>query len=87
MGANDSGGPAALQSPVFTGTRGHAVSCVTQPPGRPLPKPNYAFEKRQRELAKKRKKEEKAAARKPGVAEAPAQPPAEPLAEPVPPTP
>lgn len=26
-----------------------------------MPKPNYAFEKRQRELAKKRKKEEKAA--------------------------
>ena len=26
-----------------------------------MPKPNYTFEKRQRELAKKRKKEEKAA--------------------------
>lgn len=29
--------------------------------------PNYAYEKRQRELAKKRKKEEKAAAKKPPV--------------------
>jgi len=31
-----------------------------------LPKPNYAFEKRQRELAKKRKKEEKAARKSQG---------------------
>jgi hypothetical protein len=29
-------------------------------PGSPVAKPNYAFEKRQRELEKKRKKEEKA---------------------------
>lgn len=29
-----------------------------------MPKPNYAFEKRQRELEKKRKKEEKAASKK-----------------------
>ena len=29
--------------------------------GMPVAKPNYSFEKRQRELAKKRKKEEKAA--------------------------
>lgn len=29
-----------------------------------MAKPNYSFEKRQRELAKKRKKEDKAAARK-----------------------
>ena len=36
-----------------------------------MAKPNYAFEKRQRELAKKRKKEEKKATRKtvPGEAE------------------
>jgi hypothetical protein len=31
-----------------------------------LPKPNYSFEKRQRELAKKRKKEEKAARKSQG---------------------
>lgn len=31
-----------------------------------MAKPNYSFEKRQRELAKKRKKEDKAAARKSG---------------------
>ncbi|MBZ8139847.1 hypothetical protein CLD22_08035 [Rubrivivax gelatinosus] len=31
-----------------------------------MAKPNYAFEKRQRELAKKRKKEEKQASRKSG---------------------
>ena len=31
-----------------------------------MAKPNYSFEKRQRELAKKRKKEGKAAARKAG---------------------
>jgi hypothetical protein len=29
-----------------------------------VPKPNYAYEKRQRELEKKRKKEEKAAEKK-----------------------
>ena len=34
------------------------VSCSTQE-GRPVAKPNYSFEKRQRELAKKKKKEEK----------------------------
>jgi hypothetical protein len=32
-------------------------------------KPNYSFEKRQRELAKKRKKEEKAARKSSGPAE------------------
>jgi len=31
-----------------------------EPSRKPVPKPNYAFEKRQRELEKKRKKEEKA---------------------------
>jgi hypothetical protein len=43
-----------------------------------MPKPNYAFEKRQRELEKKRKKAEKAASKKSAetaVVEAP-QPPA-----------
>lgn len=44
---------------------------------RPLPKPNYAFAKRQRDLAKQQKKEEKklkkAAAKQPG--DAPAEPP------------
>jgi hypothetical protein len=58
---------------------------MTKPPGHALPKPNYAFEKRQRELAKKRKKEEKAA-RKPGAPPV-AEPPAEPAAVPVPPIP
>jgi len=41
-----------------------------------VPKPNYAFEKRQRELEKKRKKEEKAARRKSaggGAEDAPAE--------------
>ena len=34
-----------------------------------MPTPNYAFEKRQRELAKKKKKEEKAAKKAAGGAE------------------
>jgi hypothetical protein len=38
--------------------RYHAVQHTTQ--GSSMPKPNYQFEKRQRELAKKQKKEEKA---------------------------
>jgi hypothetical protein len=42
-------------------------------------KPNYQFEKRQRELAKKRKKEEKAQ-RKTGVAEPQPAPPADDVA-------
>jgi hypothetical protein len=42
--------------------------------GRPLANPNYAFAKRQRDLAKQRKKEEKKK-RKAGPADAP--PPAE----------
>lgn len=42
----------------------------------PLAKPNYAFQKRQRELAKKQKKEEKLKRRmeSPGQEEAPAAP-------------
>ncbi len=42
----------------------------------PLAKPNYAFQKRQRELAKKQKKEEKLKRRleSPGPEEAPAAP-------------
>jgi hypothetical protein len=46
---------------------------------RPLPKPNYAFAKRQRDLAKQQKKEEKKlkkAAAKTPPAETPADPPA-----------
>jgi hypothetical protein len=39
-----------------------------------MPKPNYAFEKRQRELEKKRKKEDKAQ-KKAGPAPAPDGPP------------
>jgi hypothetical protein len=41
-----------------------------------MPKPNYAFEKRQRELEKKRKKEDKAAQKKAASTspEAPARP-------------
>lgn len=40
-----------------------------------MPKPNYGFEKRQRELEKKRKKEEKAQKKAAGpVKEPPAQP-------------
>lgn len=44
----------------------HDSSCEqTAPPGDAcMPKPNYAFEKRQRELEKKRKKEDKAASKK-----------------------
>jgi hypothetical protein len=40
----------------------HGLSSATHNPlkARPVAKPNYQFEKRQRELAKKRKKEEKA---------------------------
>jgi hypothetical protein len=41
-----------------------------------LAKPNYQFEKRQRELAKKRKKEDKALRKTAGPAE-PATPPAD----------
>lgn len=51
----------------YTATRLRAGAAawgiVTHPnpqPGLPVAKPNYAFEKRQRELEKKRKKEEKA---------------------------
>ena len=46
--------------------------------GRPLPKPNYAFAKRQRDLAKQQKKEEKKlkkAAAKPVPGDGPAEPP------------
>ena len=43
-----------------------------------MAKPNYAFEKRQRDLAKKRKKEEKLARKKENkTPEDPAQPPVE----------
>ena len=38
------------------------------------PKPNYAFEKRQRELAKKKKKEEKAQRKATGAPDAPETP-------------
>jgi hypothetical protein len=48
-----------------------------------LAKPNYQFEKRQRELAKKRKKEEKAQ-RKTAGPETPAAPPADGTAAPSP---
>jgi hypothetical protein len=37
--------------------------------GRPVATPNYSYEKRQRELAKKRKKEEKAYRKANGIAE------------------
>lgn len=43
-----------------------------------MPKPNYGFEKRQRELEKKRKKEEKAARKKAGQPAAPVEPPQQP---------
>ena len=43
---------------------------VRFPPGTPpLPKPNYSFEKRQRELAKKKKNDEKAARKRDARAE------------------
>jgi hypothetical protein len=48
------------------------------PQGEQMPKPNYGFEKRQRELEKKRKKEEKAArkaAPQPATTPEPVQPP------------
>ena len=45
-----------------------------------MPKPNYGFAKRQRELEKKRKKEEKAM-RKDAPAEPLAQPPLQPETE------
>jgi len=41
------------------------------------PKPNYQFEKRQRELAKKKKKEEKAQRKASGVADTPEVPDAD----------
>ena len=64
----------------------HPVAAFIEEP--PVPKPNYAFEKRQRELEKKRKKEEKAQRKHvrgdapdsgaaPNEATAPAPPPAE----------
>ena len=43
----------------------------------PVAKPNYQFEKRQRELAKKRKKEEKAQRKTSGGEPAPEQEPAQ----------
>jgi hypothetical protein len=39
-----------------------------------VPKPNYSYEKRQRELEKKRKKEDKAAQKKAAQQGAPATP-------------
>lgn len=48
------------------------VTVLSLQPGLPVAKPNYAFEKRQRELEKKRKKEEKSQKKSSG----PAQPPA-----------
>ena len=42
-----------------------------------MPKPNYAFEKRQRELEKKRKKEEKAQRKQQPRADGPADAPVE----------
>jgi hypothetical protein len=42
-----------------------------------MAKPNYAYEKRQRELAKKRKKEEKALRKGQGRSDAPDEPAAE----------
>ena len=63
----------------------HPVAAFIEEP--PVPKPNYAFEKRQRELEKKRKKEDKAQRKNrgdapdsgaaPNEATAPAPPPAE----------
>ncbi|RPE81890.1 hypothetical protein [Vulcaniibacterium tengchongense] len=41
-----------------------------------MAKPNYPFEKRQRELAKKKKQDEKLARRQAARGEAPARPPA-----------
>jgi hypothetical protein len=38
-----------------------------------VPKPNYAFEKRQRELEKKRKKEEKAQRKQPARSDGPGE--------------
>lgn len=49
-----------------------------------MAKPNYSFEKRQRELAKKKKKEEKLkekADRKAGIEPAPGEPEEEPPAQ------
>lgn len=47
--------------PVFLAAAGWGiVTHLNLQPGLPVAKPNYAFEKRQRELEKKRKKEEKA---------------------------
>jgi hypothetical protein len=64
-------------------TSGCGARCALALPqpdqGRPLPKPNYAFQKRQRDLAKQQKKEEKQkkkAASKAVPAEAETQPPA-----------
>jgi len=47
-------------------------------------KPNYSFEKRQRELAKKRKKEEKAARKSTGPADPAAPQPADTTPQPAP---
>lgn len=41
-----------------------------------MPKPNYAFEKRQRELAKKKQKDEKDARKRDARAARPGEPPA-----------
>ena len=48
-----------------------SVTVLSLQPGLPGPKPNYAFEKRQRELEKKRKKEEKAQKKSTGPAQQP----------------
>jgi hypothetical protein len=53
--------PDALAAARLTASR---ILRVELPRRTTVPKPNYAFEKRQRELEKKRKKEEKAARRK-----------------------
>jgi hypothetical protein len=47
-----------------------------------MPKPNYAFEKRQRELEKKRKKAEKAASKKSESADNAVQTPLPPVVAP-----
>ncbi len=48
-------------------------TCPHLEPGKPMAKPNYAFQKRQRELAKKQKKEAKRLKSAPAIPETPGQ--------------
>ncbi len=59
----------ALEQDRGIGLRYHPGLFKTEDP--PMAQPNFAFEKRQRELAKKRKKEEKAKRKAEGGAPAP----------------